>query len=541
MLASVFPPLLRMDPSTASSAPSPPRWRLLGLMLITALAALAVIWWGPQMSRQHRSLRTMTTLGCLLVSSLVWLLAFSRLPWRTRRRVLLSVFLVVAALVTGIRMRGFSGDMVPIFELRWAGRSGVSGREKITAATPASPMAGQADYAQFLGPERQARIAGPVLMRDWKSQQPELVWRHAVGPAWSAFAIAGRHAVTQEQRGANECVVCYDLFTGAELWEQLAVAHYISGVAGDGPRATPTIEGERCYTQGATGRLQCLDLATGAVIWSADTVEAGSVEGSAKALEWGISSSPCIDGPLVLAAGPEGGAQAVAASLIAFDKTTGAVRWKSGRSGGAYSSPIVSPLGGVRQVVYFGFNDIAGYEPGNGSILWSHPWPSEHVHVCMPLMLGEDDVLVSSGYGRGSARLHISKSAEGTWTATEVWRTNKMKAKFTNLVLAGDFVYGLDDGVLACLDARDGKLRWRDGKYRHGQVILVGALLLLMAEDGDVVLVDPQPNARHELCRFSAISGRTWNPPALAGRYLVVRNDIEAACYRLPIVASERK
>jgi outer membrane protein assembly factor BamB len=159
----------------------------------------------------------------------------------------------------------------------------------------------------------------------------------------------------------------------------------------------------------------------------------------------------------------------------------------------------------------------------------------------MPLLFGGDEILVSSGYGTGSARLHIARNTDGTWTAQEVWRANKMKAKFTNLVRVGDFVYGLDDGVLACLDARDGTLRWRDGKYRHGQVILVGALLLLMAEEGDMVLLDPQPDGRHELTRFTALAGKTWNPPALAGRYLLVRNDVEAACYRLPVLSGGEK
>jgi len=154
----------------------------------------------------------------------------------------------------------------------------------------------------------------------------------------------------------------------------------------------------------------------------------------------------------------------------------------------------------------------------------------------MPLLVGGDDLLISSGYGTGSARLHLSRTPTGDWKAEEVWRTNTLKAKFTNLVCAGDFIYGLDDGVLACIDARDGTRRWRDGKDRHGQVILVGSLLLVITEDGDVVLIDPHPDQRRELTRFTALANKTWNPPALAGRYLLVRNDLEAACYRLPVV-----
>ena len=223
--------------------------------------------------------------------------------------------------------------------------------------------------------------------------------------------------------------------------------------------------------------------------------------------------------------------------MIAFRKSDGSVAWKAGRTGGSFSSPIVADLAGQRQVIYFGPDSVAGYALEDGAELWSFRWTRGHPHVCMPLLLGGDDLVISSGYGTGSARLHLSRTPAGDWRAEEVWRTNTLKAKFTNLVHAGEFIYGLDDGVLACVDARDGTRRWRDGKYRHGQVILVGSLLLLMAEDGDVALLDPQPDQRRELTRFTALSGKTWNPPALAGRYLLVRNDLEAACYRLPVVA----
>jgi len=110
-----------------------------------------------------------------------------------------------------------------------------------------------------------------------------------------------------------------------------------------------------------------------------------------------------------------------------------------------------------------------------------------------------------------------------------------MKAKFTNLVLHRGFLYGLDDGIMACLDAANGEFKWKDGKYGHGQVLLVDELLLVMAEDGTVVLVDPSPDGLHELTRFTALHDKTWNPPALAGEYFLARNDKEAVCFRLPV------
>lgn len=523
--------------SPEPNVPPRPRWRLLiGFILLGALV-LGVIWLAPQASRQHRILRTLITTLVLLLGSLVWLMVLSRLAWRARWRGLLGVVLVIGGLLLCFRNRGFTGDMLPIYEWRWAKHQLAEPQAKNPTPVPEAALPGEVDYPQFLGPERQAYVPDQALARDWQKQPPETLWRQPVGTGWSGFAIAGRRAVTQEQRGDQECVVCYDLLTGSVLWEQRSMARFFADPAGEGPRATPTLEGNRCYTQGAMGRLQCLDLATGNVLWSADTVAAGRIEGTAKVQQWGMSSSPCISGNMLLTAGPEVDEHASAASVVAFDKGTGKVLWKAGTSGGAFSSPLVAEFGGLRQVVYFGPDAIAGYAATDGKSLWSYSWPRTHPHVCMPLLLGGDDLLVSSGYGTGSARLHIAKGPAGAWASGEVWRTNKMKAKFTNLVRIGDFVYGLDDGVLACLDARDGGLKWKDGKYRHGQVILVGALLLLTSEEGEAVLLDPQPDARHELTRFQAINGKTWNPPALAGRYLLVRNDAEAACYRLPVIA----
>jgi outer membrane protein assembly factor BamB len=159
-------------------------------------------------------------------------------------------------------------------------------------------------------------------------------------------------------------------------------------------------------------------------------------------------------------------------------------------------------------------------------------------HVAVPLVTSNQHVVISSGYGKGSMKIRAELQPDGKWLAAEEWKTNRMKAKFSNLVEHQGHIYGLDDGTFACLDHEKGELKWRDGRFGHGQIIFIEpGLILVMAENGNVVLVEATPEALQEVARFVALEDKTWNPPALAGEYLVVRNDKEAACYRLPISA----
>jgi outer membrane protein assembly factor BamB len=161
-----------------------------------------------------------------------------------------------------------------------------------------------------------------------------------------------------------------------------------------------------------------------------------------------------------------------------------------------------------------------------------HPWPGGHPHIAMPIVLPGDKVLLSSGYGTGSELLEV-KQSEGKWTVNRLWKSVRLKSKFANLFHRDGFIYGLDDGIMACIDARDGSLKWKEGRYGHGQMIEVGDVLGVMAESGDWVWVRMNPEKHEELAKFSVLKGKTWNPPALAGKYLLVRNDREAACFEL--------
>jgi outer membrane protein assembly factor BamB len=348
-----------------------------------------------------------------------------------------------------------------------------------------------------------------------------------VGAAWSAFAVEGDVVVTQEQHGEDEQVVAYDASTGRVLWRHSDRARYATVIAGVGPRATPTIHEGRVYAMGATGILNALRVQDGQRLWTRRVLE----ENGSSNLEWGTSASPLVDeGRVIVTPGGKDGR-----SLVAYSAATGEPLWAAGSDRQSYSSATIAVLAGRRQILVLNGPSVAGHDAATGALLWQKPWPAQQPNVAQPLPLPGDRVLFSAGYGVGSKLYALAASPDGSVTASLIWESPRLKAKFANAFFYDGFVYGLDDGVFTCLDPQDGQRKWRAGRYGHGQAILAGGLFLIQAEDGEVVLVEPKPEGLEELGRFTAFETKTWNPPALAGNRLYLRNDREAAAYELPV------
>ena len=497
----------------------PIRWWPFYTIVALVVVALVFIWVPEKSSRQTQ--QVMPTMGIGIIGFLlfcVWFFAFSRLKGKVRLQglgILVGVFVVCVAL---FRVRGVDGDLIPKLEWRWS---------SVTAVSVQGSGKMAMDYPQFLGPERNAKLHGIVLKADWVQHPPKLLWRIPVGEAWSAFAVVGGVAVTQEQQGEYETVACYDLFTGTEKWRHKDQARYQNPMAGIGPRATPTLLDDRVYTLGATGILNCLDLETGNKIWSRDAV----AEIGAEIQEWGMTSSPLVleDKVIVSLGGRDH------QSLVAYHKDTGANIWSSGSRPAGNSSPSLWSIAETDQVLIFNDKQVASHDPVSGKLLWKYPWPGSTQHVAQPVPIPGDRLFVSTGYGTRCELIQIGKDDHGKFSATRIWQNNRLKAKFANVVYKEGYIYGLDDGILVCLDVESGKRQWKRGRYGHGQMILVDDLLLIQTESGDVVLVDALPGEFKERARFPALDGHTWNNPTLAAPYLLVRNDKEAACYELAI------
>ncbi len=518
----------------ASRARRPIRWWPAWLIVGVAVTAVAIVRFRSDLAFQQRNMTTGgIALGAALLLSLWWVF-LSRARARLRIGVALGGVAVLAMGAALFRIRGVTGDFVPIIVPRWtnSARPPATASATITAFPPhaldAAPLVARADFPQFLDPDRNAIIAGPTLNPDWTAHPPEVLWRMKVGPGWSGFAVVGRRALTQEQDGPQERVTCYDLASGRLLWAHSDAALYDNPVGGVGPRATPTVVGDRVFTLGSTGRLNALDLATGKLRWTHDLV----AETGAKIPDWGYAGSPLfLNGRIIVSAG--GTAQK---SLLAYDAETGALIWAAGDAEAGYGSPFVATLGGRRQILAYNHRRISAHDAANGAVLWEFPWGIGYPHVAVPVIAGPDRVVFSAGYGVGAVMLEVKPEANHGLAVTEVWRTLKLKAKFANPVARDGFLYGLDDGMLVCLDLKDGTQIWKAGRHGHGQGLLIGDLFLLMAENGELILLRPTPTGPNELHRFRVFSAKSWNPIALAGDLLLVRTDQEAACLRVAVV-----
>jgi outer membrane protein assembly factor BamB len=386
----------------------------------------------------------------------------------------------------------------------------------------AQPAPARNYWTNFRGPKRDGKYDETPVSTNWPANGLPVIWKQPVGVGHSSFAVADGKAYTIEQRRNQEVVAAYDLGTGRELWAQKWNAEYTDST-GDGPRTTPTWDQGRIYALGATGELRSLDANSGAVIWGKNILS----DNQARNLPWAMAASPLIvdDKVIVLPGGANG------KSVVAYNKMTGAPVWKVLDDPQAYVSPMLVELAGRRQIVVVSASRVVGLAPENGSLLWSYSWGTEMgINVSQPIMVDQNRFFISSGYGKGAALVEVKGSGK-SYTATTIWENNNMKNKFNSSVLHNGYVYGLDEGIMVCLDVNTGERKWKEGRYGYGQVLLAGGHLIVTSDQGDIALVKASPDKYTEVARFSALQGQMWNYPAIASGRLLIRNSNEMAAY----------
>lgn len=384
------------------------------------------------------------------------------------------------------------------------------------------------DWPQWRGPNRDGISNEKGIKTTWPAEGPAKVWEAKIGVGWSSMAIAAGRLYTVGNTEDTDAVFCLDAKTGKEIWK-----HRYPSAAKDpngypGPRATPVVDEERVYTVGRQGQLFCLSAKNGEVIWKTD------YQSDFKSTQptWGFAGSPLVEGDLLIA---EVGAKE--AAVVAFNKKTGAVVWKSKGDKAGYSSPVAYSQKGARYVLTFSSYGLESRRVKDGSLAWRHAWKTSYdVNAATPVVIGEK-VFLASAYGVGGAVVDFSSGSP-----VELWKHKQMAIHMSGAVFWGGHLYGFDESTLRCVDFNTGAVKWGEGKYGKGSLILAGGKLFVFGGRGQLGLAEATPSGYKEIAFAQVLGGRdTWAPPALANGLLYLRSLETLACFDVRGAPQEAK
>jgi outer membrane protein assembly factor BamB len=377
-------------------------------------------------------------------------------------------------------------------------------------------LAGDTDWPQYRGPNRDGVSSETGLLDQWSAGGPKELWRTSLGRGFSGISVSGGRIYTMFAEGSDEFVVCLDAATGQEIWRKGTGSNF-NDRFGDGPRSTPTVDGELVFALGAKGKLHALGATDGQPLWSRDLPG----EFGAEIPRWGYSSAPLVDGKLLLVdVGGQGGS-----SIVAFDKKTGKEVWRSQNDKAGYSAPVVMTVSGRRQVVFFTGTTLVSLAPEDGTLLWRQAWKTSYdVNAATPIFIPPDKLFVSSGYDVGAAVYRVKMDGRQA-EVQEVWRTREMKNKFSSSVLHEGHLYGFDEKTFKCIDAATGETKWKFRGLGHGSLIFADGHLVVLGDEGTLVLVEATAAAYREQGRAQIFDGKTWTVPTLSGGKLYLRDE----------------
>ncbi len=523
---------------TKTSHVTPTRLAIGALLLIAAIVTQVVL---MNRFRDEFSDLTMYTLMItlpLLFLFGLWWTFFSGFAWKIRLTVVGMIALATGGFFACYEIIGWGGEMIPIVRARWEKSKEerlddflVDVKETNSTEEEKRLEISEGDWAEFRGKYRDGIVRGATINLDWKAKPPQEVWRHPVGLGWSSFAIVGDYAFTQEQRKEEECVVCYNALTGQQIWVHADQTIFTEALGGNGPRATPTVYDSKVYALGANGHLNCLDALNGKKIWARNILKDAGTEGKKAAnITWAMSASPLVTEEKVFV--NPGGKQGK--GVIAYDRKTGDIKWATGNDPASYCAPSIHQVDGVKQLLIFDGFGLKGHDIETGKELWRFKFTNQpKVNAAQPIVQDDNFVFIGAGYGVGAVLLQITQQEE-KWKVTNKYDLkNKCKLKFNDAVYKAGYVYALDEGILACYEFKTGKRMWKRGRYKFGQILLVGEHLIVLGEYGKVILVEANPKKFVEVSKFQGIEGKTWNHPVLHRGKLYIRNSEEAACYDL--------
>jgi outer membrane protein assembly factor BamB len=372
------------------------------------------------------------------------------------------------------------------------------------------------DWPQWRGLKRDGISAERGLLKDWPAGGPPVAWRTAgAGAGYSSFSAAHGRIYTLGARRGTEYLMAYDAATGKKTWE-IAHGRQFSNDRGDGPRSTPTVDGDRLYTFGGSGDMSVVDAATGKVFWKTNLLE----KFGGSNIQWGLSESPLVLSDRILVS-PGGRGT----SIVALSKTDGSVIWKSLSDEPGYSSAVLHEAGGVREAIYFTAERALGIDVETGKLLWSYDQVANRTaNIATPIVRG-NFVFLSSGYSTGAALLELTPGSKSV-AARQVYFTRDMRNHHATSVLIGDYLYGFSDAILTAMKFDSGQVAWRDRSVGKGSVVFADDRLYLYSEQGVVGLAEANPVGYREHGRFQITAGSapTWSHPIVSNGKLFIRD-----------------
>ncbi|HUR45535.1 MAG TPA: PQQ-binding-like beta-propeller repeat protein [Candidatus Saccharimonadales bacterium] len=403
-----------------------------------------------------------------------------------------------------------------------------------------------ADWPQYRGPNGDGTSPENGLLKEWPSTGLKQVWKTPLPDGFSSFAVGGGKAYTLIARPVDgaprEVCVALDSETGKEAWfHAVGPAKYDGGGneggPQDGPRGTPTVNDGKVYILSANLFLACLDANTGKEIWTKDIKK----EHSGTGIHWQNAASPLIDGDMVFVAG--GGPNE---SMLGLDKQTGKVIWKGESETITHATPIAGTILGERQIIFFMRSGLVSVAPKTGNVLWRHPFKYSTSTAASPI-IGGDTVYCSAGYGVGASAARITKEGN-EWKATELWRLtgNDICNHWSTPVYHDGYLYGLfsfkkyKSGPMKCVELATGKQMWSEPGFGAGNLIFVDNHFVVLNDQGELVLVEPNPKAYKEISRAKAVNGKCWSTPVVSNGRIYARSTKEGVCLDVTAKTAQR-
>jgi outer membrane protein assembly factor BamB len=402
----------------------------------------------------------------------------------------------------------------------------------LLAALPQLPRVSTAaeeeeDWPCWRGPRGDGISGESGFLKVWPREGLKELWRVELGTGFSSFAAVGDRLYTQSQRRGRQEVLCLDVKDGTVLWSNDLEEGYEEWQGGDGPRATPCVKDGAVYAIGTRGTLVALDAGDGSLLWEKNLLKKFKVDN----LRWGVSASPLIEGDLLIVA-----VGAPGAPVVAFDRESGDLEWRSGSDGqgdrAGYSTPHAIDHNDERWILVFLGRSLVALEPDEGRVLWRYYWKTSwDVNAAAPIY-HTGHVFISSGYDHGSVLLRAPRRRGGF--PKEVWKRRVMRNKFSSSLFHEGHLYGFDESNLKCVEFKTGKEKWRQSGFGHGTLLIADGHMIILGERGDLALAEVDPERYREVARMEKVlRGRSWTVPVLHRGVLYLRNLKEAVALRM--------